>query len=277
MRRGNAGQIGQIRAVQNGGVISLSELQQARSTPYAVQVLQVAAGGAGGFGTACGGGSAGELAEYCLKLTPGQSYTATIGAGGICSSTPTAGGDTVFAGNTCKGGGPGGVTGGQAASRGGGSARDGSGSTATKGMTNSLGGFSGAPGDIGVTVDTGGGGSGATGNGLNQNHNVRGGDGGPGWLTNITGTFMPVAAGGAGSGNGGPGGIGGSNSTGGNGAPGATDPVANTGSGGGAGTNGADGVLYIKYAGSQRFNAGTVTTDNGFTIHKIVSSVTFVA
>lgn len=67
-----------------------------------VEVLLVAGGGGGGFignggsnsRVSSGGGAGGEVITRILPVTPGQSYTVTIGAGGTGSTSATASGGT---------------------------------------------------------------------------------------------------------------------------------------------------------------------------------------
>jgi hypothetical protein len=72
----------------------------------------------------------------------------------------------------------------------------------------------------------------------------------------------------------------------------ATSATVNSGSGGGGGaytyvggggndaaraSNGASGVVIIRYAGAQRGTGGTVTSAGGYTYHTFTSSGTFTA
>ena len=62
-----------------------------------VEVLLVAGGGGGGgtdadsINTAGGGGGGGQVVKKLLTVTPGTSYTITIGAGGAGASTTSNG------------------------------------------------------------------------------------------------------------------------------------------------------------------------------------------
>ena len=75
-----------------------------------VEYLVVAGGGGGGMAGG-GGGAGGLLTATGLSVTPGTSYTVTVGAGGTGgtsysnSRTATAGGNSVFSTITATGGG----------------------------------------------------------------------------------------------------------------------------------------------------------------------------
>lgn len=242
----------------------------APSNVTSVNAMIIAGGGGGGSGTwTGGGGGAGGVVFRTFSVTPGQSYSYTVGGGGGAAST---GGDSIFNGVTAKGGGAGGssegATAGSGGSGGGGAPSAGAGGSAYLGQGNQ--------GGNGATTSQGGngsdtaaaGGGGYTYRASNLGYQNSPGYGGPGFATHITGNFSWYAAGGCGGGaypswnNYGPvvchiGGGGGSRyvnygNTSGN-TRGATGPVANTGAGGGGCTNGnggsggASGIIVLSY------------------------------
>jgi len=235
---------------------------------YSLDMLGAAAGAAGG-GTnngGAGGGGGGDVLEVSFIPTV-RSYALTVGAGGLTQGVESGlnGGNTTFetesgtetllggggggsGNNTVEGDGiPGGSGGGMGFNRAG-----------VTGIATGLGNNGGS------TNNDGGGGGGGIGS-IGQNcTSAIGGNGGTGLASSISGTLKYYGCGGGGGSflNATPG-LGG-NSTGGNGGyvsggiqpP--TNPVANSGSGGGGsgndatgtvktGTNGADGVLYVRY------------------------------
>jgi hypothetical protein len=242
-----------------------------------VEVLVVAGGGGGGavrsstsFAAGAGGGSGGLLYNPSFSVTPGVSYTVTVGAGGAGSATGvdrgTAGGNSVFATLTAIGGGGGaswgspGITGGNGGSGGGGSGSGNpAGGTGTAGQ-----GYNGGTGTGSVPNYGGGGGGGAGGPGGNGTA-YSGGGGGPGLAISITGTPVWYGGGGGGgsytSSNGavGNGGIGGGGSAGQTYPSNGSSATANTGGGGGGatsnGTNvtntggaGGSGIVVLRYS-----------------------------
>ena len=86
-----------------------------------------------------------------------------------------------------------------------------------------------------------------------------GGNGGDGIVSYITGPAVYYGAGGAGLGD-----------TGGMGTPGTG--YGNYGSGGNAQSLGTQGCVIIRYAGSQVFSGGSISTSGGYTIHTFTSS-----
>ena len=118
-------------------------------------------GGAGGLRctvTATGGG--GSL-ESALSLTPGNSYTITIGAGGIGGVgdiQPTSGSNSVFSTITSTGGGYGGRQSVNNTSASGGSGGGGGRNSSTYGTGTSNQGYAGGAGISAGTYDAGGGG-----------------------------------------------------------------------------------------------------------------------
>jgi hypothetical protein len=223
---------------------------------YGATYLVVAGGGSGG-GYVGGGGGAGGLLTGTLAVTPGSSYTVTVGAGGTAVTSTTrgnSGGNSVFDTVTATGGGGGGARNGTTAgisggSGGGGAFNAGAGGTGTSGQ-----GFAGAANNGANGSASGGGGASAVG-GTNA---TNGGTGGAGTASSISGSSVTYAGGGgggtdAGSGGSGGAGGGGAGALSGNGTAG----TANTGGGGGgagsaggAATSGAggSGIVIISYS-----------------------------
>ena len=249
-----------------------------------IEVLVVGGGGGGGFQVGGGGGGGGVIYNSAYPVTPGNSYTVTVGAGGTGaangSTAGTNGGLSRFDILVALGGGRGanhstgataGGLGASGSSGGGGSGNDGSvsalGGAGTTGQ-----GFAGGKGRgpngpnsgaawAGGDSWAGGGGGGAGGAGADSTVNAQGGLGGVGLQFNISGTPTYYAGGGGGcnSVTGNPrvlGGLGG----GGNGRGNADDAAdkngtANTGGGGGgvrdtsgAAGNGGSGIVIIRYS-----------------------------
>ena len=278
---------------------------------YTVDFLVIAGGGGGGresflSGTGGGGGAGGYRNSYStessggggssetsLSLTPGETYTITVGAGGAIYGThPTGaqGGDgnnSIISGSgittitSIGGGGGGGGASSSADGRNGGSG-GGAGGNYTVGAGTANQGFSGGNGQTGGSGNAGGGGGGAGaigGTGASSN----GGAGGSGLSSSITGSSVARGGGGGGSNEGagtpGAGGTGGGG-TGANssaGTPG-TSGTVNTGGGGGGlynslaagvGTTGGSGVVILRmtdanYSGTTT-GSPTVTTGVGGT------------
>jgi hypothetical protein len=245
----------------------------APSNLYSIEVLVVAGGGGGGGYVAGGGGGAGGVIyRPNFAVTPGTTYTITVGAGGGGgrNSTQTGsidglpGSNSVFGSLTAIGGGGGSRdTPGSGGSGGGGSLRNILGGKGTDGQ-----GFNGGSSVIGPSATGGGGGGGgASQSGSNgtstQSGQGRGGGGGAGLNFSISGTPTWYGGGGGGGGrNGAAGPLRGGGGIGGGGA-GQDDSNAaqpgqdNTGGGGGGGggsndtnSNGAaggSGIVIIKY------------------------------
>jgi hypothetical protein len=233
----------------------------------AVQYLVVAAGGGGGDGNAAGsGGGAGGMIEGSYSsLTPGSSYTVTVGGGGLGNGDGnqrlnTNGGNSVFNTATSYGGGGGASEYGNARGSNwrqgadGGSGGGGAGPNNTN-SANSPGGATigivpaGATGygntggsynvNGGGNWGAGGGGGGAGGAGTQFSGGAQYGGRGPGRANSITGSSVTYAEGGAGCSG---------TSTGFTG----TNGTANTGGGGfgtqdGTGGNGGSGIVVVKY------------------------------
>lgn len=267
------------------------------SYPYDVEYVVVAGGGGGG--TTRGGGAGaggyrssvsgensggGNSAESVLTVTPGTTYTVTIGgggAGGIYSpGTPGSNGsNSVFGSITSTGGGRGGGRQ-SGASQSGGSGGGGgsdyfSGSAGTSGQ-----GYAGGTTSF-TNYGAGGGGAAAVG----QSVSSAGGNGGTGVASSITGSSVTRAGGGGGgaySGTAGTGGAGGGGNGGLGGGNTGSAGTVNTGGGGGgggddaSGGNGGSGVVLLRmptanYSGTTT-GSPTVTTDGSDTILTFTSS-----
>jgi hypothetical protein len=248
-----------------------------------VEYLVVAGGGgadgvasAGGNGT--GGGGAGGFRTGTGFGVTAQSYTITVGAGGAGgiannTSNSTSGSDSIFSTITSTGGGHGGgydnsrvsVSGG---SGGGGSTGDVGASSSP--VTSPVQGFAGGDGLDTAPYYGGGAGGGSSAVG-EDGLSTRGGNGGAGTSSTITGTATYYAGGGgAGALFGGAGGTGGS---GGGGAGGGIANGSNAtgyGSGGGGtgqgtGGNGSSGIVIIRYLTSSGITATGGTISSTFT------------
>ncbi len=244
-----------------------------------VEILVVAGGGgaAGGdYATGGGGGGAGGLIYRAAYLvTPGYSYSVTVGDGGAgaAGSGGNNGGNSVFDSLTAIGGGRGGAYSATApnsgGSGGGGDYNHNTGGAGTSGQGNA-----GGSATSGQRTGGGGGGAGAAGgNGSNSNA----GNGGAGLAYDISGTSTYYAGGGGGGssdwtdpptggrfpGSGGAGGGGaGGRSIGTNAAVAGTSGQANTGGGAGGtalngssasamstvGASGGSGIVIIRYS-----------------------------
>jgi len=233
-----------------------------------VDYLVVAGGGGGGSYYAGGGGAGGMLSGSGHGVTA-QTYTITVGAGGIGGGGPDADGtngdDSVFSSFTAIGGGGGaGSNGAEAGNSGGsgGGGNDGGGNgsgTAGQGTDGGGAGF-----------NTGGGGGGKSSNGGQPSNNGPGGNGGNGAASSISGSSVTYAGGGGGGSSVSSGGNGGSGGGGnGGGASPSTASTAGTdglGGGGGGGSGGASNT-----AGSDGGNGVVIVayTTNSFTITNI--------
>jgi hypothetical protein len=222
--------------VQPGGVLFTTTGTHSWTAPEGVtSVCVVCVGGGGGpaanINGASGGGGGGLGWKNNISVTPGQSYTVVVGAGGIRTTSGTAGAggksyfisDVTVAGN----GGGGGVTASNIGGTGGTFVGDGGGNGGTGGGRNSS------------TAQAGGGG-GAGG------YSGNGGRGGQGVNTSITALAGQGGGGGGGGGagasdTGGSGGGVGVYGEGANGAAGAT--TASDGRGGFGGSGGGDASL----------------------------------
>jgi hypothetical protein len=242
-----------------------------------VEVLVVAGGGGGmgGWGGGAGGGGAGGLIyNNSYPVTPGQTYTVSVGAGGASknatSGTGNNGSNSVFGSLIAIGGGGGGSNGlpGAAGGSGGGSGEYaipnaiGYGGAGTAGQ-----GFAG--GNTSQTgVASGGGGAGDVGG---NGSGSAPGSGGAGLQFGIGGTPQFYAGGGGASGNNlagaaGGSGVGGNGGAGSGGSGTVTAGATNTGSGGGGiyqGASGAggSGIVLIRYTTRATDNTSDATTD----------------
>ncbi len=233
-----------------------------------VNYLVVAGGAAGGTGQG-GGGGGGGFRTGTLAVTPGASYTVTVGAGGTATATDgNNGSDSVFSTITSTGGGGGvGATtlNGKPGGSGGGASDTynsvgGTGGAASP-VTSPVQGFAGGSGSL--VAPGGGGGAGAVGGNGSATNFPSGpyfsGAGGVGATSSISGTSVTYAGGGGGGGltglaqtNPGAGGSGG-------GGAGSTNigaaGTANLGGGGGgggttSGGNGGSGIVILSWAAS---------------------------
>lgn len=266
------------------GISSVSQeatIIYSTSTVVSADILVVAGGGAGGGNRGGGGGAGGFRTLTSQELTPGVSYSITVGAGGTGAygSAGTNGGNSSFSNILISsGGGGGGGYGGNGLDGG-----SGGGTWATPGSGNA-GGYSPSEGnDGGDGVETGAGGGGGAGSVGSDGSSTVGGDGGSGSTWEGT-TYAGGGGGGARLGTGGSGSAGG-----GNGAPnGTTSPTAataNTGSGGGGGgssgggtqnggANGGSGIVIIKTASSAISTTGspTTTSSGGYNFYEFTGS-----
>ena len=235
-----------------------------------VEALVVAGGGGAGSGAGThGAGAGGVIYNSAFSVTPGSTYTVTVGAGGaggIFVATNVAGspgGNSVFGSLTAIGGGASGADRAYLGANGNGGSGAGGGGTGTAGQGNNGGAASG----YGSPYYPGSGGGGAGGVGLvgwqnSNNSTARSGDGGPGLPFNITGNLEYYAGGGAGSINqadtasivSGRGGIGGGGNAIGNGDGQSGAPNTGGGGAGGgysgnykSGGAGGSGVIVIRY------------------------------
>jgi hypothetical protein len=296
------------RIVTDGLVLCLDAASPKNYNLTAVEVLVVAGGGAGGYGEANqngggggGGGAGGLIYNSNFAVTPGSALTVTVGGGGavVTNSTTTGGngGNSVFGSLTAIGGGGGGggdfegTNAGATGGSGGGAGGDGTyGPTIFSAGTAGQG-FAGGARN-GTTRRAAGGGGGAGGAGSSgtpgANNTGTGGTGGSGLGFDISGTFTYYAGGGGGGASlnfssgvvNSSGGIGGGGA--GGGATGPSNGTANTGGGGGGGFGsnagtGGSGIVIVRYPGPQKAIGGTVTSNNGYTIHTFITvgSTTF--
>jgi hypothetical protein len=246
----------------------------APSDVTSVEVLVVAGGGQGGSSHGGGGGGGGVIYNNAYPVTPGQTYTVTVGAGGYVNTPASNSGNNSQFGNlTAIGGGAGGYEG--VAGYTGGSGGGGGGKTTGSAAGTAGQGFASGAGSNSVGYGGGGGGgAGAVGSVGGAN----GGAGGAGLQFGISGTPTYYAGGGggngyAGSNNGGAGGTGGGGA---GGVYGGSTPstgvvgTANTGGGGGGsylsgpiyGMSGGSGIVLIRYTTSTVGNTSDSTTDN---------------
>ncbi|MEI6607825.1 MAG: glycine-rich domain-containing protein, partial [Verrucomicrobiota bacterium] len=180
----------------------------------AVQLLVVAGGGAGGRGGAAGGGGAGGLIYYgsetpasanSYSVTPGTTYTVTVGAGGAYGGYNN-GGNSSFGAVVATGGGAGGnnwsfgtLAGATGGSGGGGgiggwsSQLGGAASPAGQGYAG------GASSVVNAQIGSAGGGGGGAGAVGSNSSFETGGNGGAGLAYSISGSSVTYAGGGGGT------------------------------------------------------------------------------
>jgi hypothetical protein len=232
--------------------------------------LGMGGGGAGGYRTSVGTSGGGASAESALSLLP-QSYTVTIGAGGVggqendTDGNASNGSNSTFATITSIGGGRGGNQNGPAALGGSGGGACGAAAGQSPGSGTANQGYAGGAGGA-SNVGGGGGGAGAVGQAGDAAGSGKAGAGGAGITSSISGTSVTRGGGGGGSANDQtPGAAGGAGGSGGGGAGTASNAnggagTANTGGGGGAsgntatpatagkGGNGGSGIVIVRYA-----------------------------
>jgi hypothetical protein len=272
-----------------------------------VEVLVVAGGGSGGVDNGGGGGAGGLIYNRNFAVTPGSAITTTVGGGGAARSGASDdgpgnnGGNSVFGSLTAYGGGAGSgwtnttlppgsssYTGGNGAGQ---SASTSAGNSLGAGIGNRVTGTTtvasgqGNNGGTAVAAFAGGGG-GSGGPGGNASSGAAGA-GGLGYRTTISGVETVYAAGGAG----------GWDVLGGysssvpfteNGTVKKTTQTAedscpaNTGHGGNGSNHnnnssgaGGSGIVIVRYQGPQKAIGGTITSNNGYTIHTFTTSSTF--
>ncbi len=241
----------------------------------------VVSGGGGGLGSTGGGGGAGGMLEGTNYPVTPQTYTITVGMGGIGGYSPTNGENSVFDTITAIGGGSG--LNGNGGSGGGGRYSLIPGGIGTPGQGNNGGdgktGTGGSGSGHGYGAGGGGGKSAVGGNAIE----CKSGDGGAGKVSSITGIAVTYAGGGGGGADSyrtcpaGIGGVGG----GGNGGyfSAGTAGAANTGGGGGGGANatsstwvggaGGSGIVVIRYLLTQDLTGSLriVSTPSGAGIY----------
>ena len=273
----------------------------------AVEVLVVAGGGSGGVDNGGGGGAGGLIYNSNFAVTPGTQLTATVGdggaarAGGSDDGPGNNGANSVFGSLTAYGGGGGSgwtnasLPPGSSSYTGG----NGAGQSASTSSGNSLGAGTGnritgtttvasGQGNNGGTAVGGfaGGGGGGGGSGGNASNGAAGA-GGLGFRSNISGSQVIYAAGGAGGWDV----YSGYTSTlpfTENGTVKKTTQTAedacpaNTGHGGNGGNHnnnssgaGGSGIIIVRYPGPQKAIGGTITSNSGYTIHTFTTSSTF--
>lgn len=250
-----------------------------------VSYLVVGGGGGGGtstgFDTAGSGGGGGGGIMHGTLAIDAVNYPIAVGNGGnpgaAGNNSGVTGGNSQFGSfiGFGGGGGAGGNNPGLAGGSGGGG-RGHPGGAATQPGAGGL----GFGGGTGASNEGAGGGGGAGGPGGDANGDD-GGAGGSGFSSDISGASQFYGGGGGGGGrsDGTPGtggsGVGGD---GGNNSLASTPGTANTGGGGGGGNNdtlgsaGGSGIVIVRYSGPAiDDNGGTITSDNGDTIHTFTS------
>jgi hypothetical protein len=276
--------------------------------PPTVDTLVVAGGGTGGVVTSnrgTGGGAGGLIYITSFPITPGTSYTVTIGAGGASSSGTVAangvnssisgagrtltaiGGGSGGYGDSTNNGGIGGSGGGQWYPGYAGAASNQPVNTSDGITTYSTTGWGNAGGTSSSTQPYGSGGGGAGGAGGNWN-GANGPVGGLGKSYDISGTSRTYAGGGSSAGyppgggtvvfdNTNYGGLGGGGTGYNNAYNTLANGAANTGGGGGSGGSGGSGVVILRYSSgyplaTSTTGSPTVATSGGHNIYTWTSS-----
>jgi len=276
-----------------------------KGKPYNISYLVIGGGGAGGSHAGSGGGAGGYRNSYAsetsggnsatetpFQVSPGSSFTITVGAGGsaIVNAQGNQGGNSSISGAgistiTALGGGKGRgqATTGTGFSGGSGSGGAGSSGTSAGGAGTSGQGHAGGSNSNNWGTGGGGGAGAVGGNGSGSNA----GNGGAGLASSITGSSVTRAGGGGGSSQTATHGTGGAGGGGNGSLNGATAGAANRGAGGGGGHGstaasgaGGSGVVILRmstadYSGSQ--SGASVTTDGDDTILTFNSSGTYTA
>jgi len=280
------------------------------SSTYPVEYLVVAGGGGGGQ-TIAGGGGAGGVLSGGTFVSPGASYTITVGSGGAGATGNPAystGGGSTGSNSSIVGTGvsivaTGGGAGGNNDGSSNGATPGGSGGglgTSWPGTTACVSGVLGQGYPGGTTAANGNNGAGGGGAGGAGSPAVSGtpASGGSGIVNTINGTTTYYAGGGGGGarypgyGNGGVGGAGGGGAGGASG-PGTNGTAYTGGGGGGGGFNngpgtsygggtGGSGIVILRYPGSQRASGGnaisTITVSgSNFTVHTFTATGAFIA
>jgi hypothetical protein len=266
-------------------------------------------GGGGGAGGLIYNSNFAVTPGSVLTVTIGGGGTGSPGGGSFNRPSGGDGEPSVFSTIIAQGGGGGSsisnpVTPGRPGGSGGGCALAGagSGSTGAGGLGNSPalspsqgnagGAYTGYDGSNNYGGGGGGGGASASGEPAPQPNGAswRAGNGGAGRSSSISGASVTYAGGGGGGshtpftfglgglGGGGNGGLGNNPSPTGDG----TIGQANTGGGGGgggaldaAGGAGGTGIVIVRYPGPQKAIGGTITSNNGYTIHTFITSGNF--
>ena len=255
-----------------------------------IQLLVVGGGGGGGFDGGGGGGGGGVLSYSNFAVTPGTTYSLSVGAGGAWapgySANGSLGGNSTFGTVTALGGDGGydnhaqqqvGAGNGRTGGSGGGQGAP-DGTISGPGYGTSGQGYNGGASTLN-TCGGGGGGAGAVGGAAGNNAP---GNGGIGFLSSISGSTVYYGGGGGGgswgTANSGLGGNGGGGTGGNNNSPNGANGVANTGGGGGGSGvaaggshpgNGGSGIVIISYTPMVLSNV-TYTWSNGSTGASIV-------
>lgn len=266
------------------------------STPYTnltkVEVLVVGGGGGAGADVGGGGGAGGLIYDPAFLVTPGTSYSVTVGAGGSAGAPGANGGNSVFGTLTAFGGG-GGSYYYDCVGRDGGSGGGGNPTSPNSYRTDGLrrGGLAvagqGFPGSGQGSGAGGVGGSGAGGIGTPQNNN--GSNGGNGLyfpqFAAVGGFPAGWFAGGGGAGSSaatsiGLGGLGGGTGSselvtgrlsGGSGIPNTGGGAGSSGNGANSGGVGGSGIIIVRYPEPQRATGGSVTFKDGYVLHTFTS------